>query len=44
MSWDILKAKRKTQNFEIIYLVNKIRFVFYVTVYHPDMSSACLER
>ena len=37
MSWDILKGK--TQNFEIFYLVNKFRFVFYVTIYHPDIRN-----
>ena len=40
MSLDILKGK--TQNFEIFYLVNKIRCVFYFTIYHPDISSLCL--
>ena len=40
MSWDILKDK--TQIFEIFYLVNKIRFVFYVTIHHPDISNSYL--
>ena len=40
MRWDILKSK--TQNFEIFFLVNKMKFVFYITIYHPDKNNSCL--